>query len=57
MNLIIPLKAHYEYSQIHMSILKYVLHQDEHEKRELKQQEFLVELINTLNNQYITLGT
>ena len=36
MNLLIPLKAHYEYSEIHGSILKYVLHQDEHEKRELK---------------------
>jgi len=32
-------------------------HQDEHEKRELKQQEFLIKLIDTLCNKYITLGT
>ena len=37
--------------------MTYVLHQDEHEKRELKQQEFLIKLIDTLCNKYITLGT
>ena len=54
LNILIPLKAHYEYTQIHENILYYVLNQNE--KRDNKSHMFLEKLVKSINNGYITLG-
>lgn len=49
-----PLKAHFEYTQIHENILQYVLNQND--RKDDKSKHYLEKLIQSLNNVYITLG-